>query len=54
MKYITKLVPVILLIGASSLHAEEPKARDEIAAEYKWDLADMYVSTDSWEADILK
>ena len=54
MKYITKLVPVILLIGASSLHAEEPKARDEIAAEYKWDLADMYVSIDSWEADIVK
>ncbi|HIE87220.1 MAG: oligoendopeptidase F [bacterium] len=54
MKYITKLIPVILLICASSLHAEEPKERDEIAEKYKWDLTDMYVSTDRWEADILK
>ena len=54
MKHITKLIPLILLIGASSLHAEEPKARDEIAEKYKWDLTDMYVSTDRWEADIVK
>ena len=54
MKQITKLIPVILLIGASSLHAEEPKERDEIAEKYKWDLTDMYVSTDRWEADIVK
>ena len=54
MNYNTKLIPVILLICASSLHAEEPKERDEIAEKYKWDLADMYVSTDRWEADILK
>ena len=54
MKHITKLIPLILLIGASSLHAEEPKARYEIAEKYKWDLTDMYVSTDRWEADIVK
>ena len=54
MKDISKLIPVILLVCASPLYAEEPKERDEIATEYKWDLADMYVSTDSWEADILK
>ena len=54
MQYITNLIPVILLICASSLHAEEPKERDEIAEEYKWDLTDMYASTDMWEADILK
>ena len=54
MKDISKLIPVILLVCASPLYADEPKERDEIATEYKWDLADMYVSTDSWEADILK
>jgi len=54
MQYITNLIPVILLICASPLHAEEPKERDEIAEEYKWDLTDMYASTDMWEADIVK
>ncbi|MBT3623509.1 MAG: oligoendopeptidase F [Gammaproteobacteria bacterium] len=54
MKYITKLIPVILLICASSNHAEEPRERVDIEEEYKWDLTDMYISTDSWEADILK
>jgi len=54
MQYITNLIPVILLICASPLHAEEPKERDEIAEKYKWDLTDMYVSTDRWEADIVK
>lgn len=54
MKHFAKLIPVILLICTSSLHAEEPKERDEIAEKYKWDLTDMYVSTDRWEADIVK
>ena len=53
MKHFAKLIPVILLICTSSLHAEEPKERDEIAEKYKWDLTDMYVSTDRWEADIV-
>lgn len=53
MKY-TTLIPAILLICASSLHAEEPKERDDIAKRYKWDLTDMYASTDEWEADILR
>jgi oligoendopeptidase F len=54
MKHFAKLIPLILLICTSSLHAEEPKERDEIAEKYKWDLTDMYVSTDRWEADIVK
>ena len=54
MKYITKLIPVILLICASSNLAEEPRERVDIEEKYKWDLTDMYASTDEWEADILK
>ena len=54
MKPITKLIPVILLIFASSTHAEEPKERGDIEEKYKWDLSDMYVSSASWKADILK
>lgn len=54
MKPITKLIPVILLIFASSTHAEKPKERGDIEEKYKWDLSDMYVSSASWKADILK
>ena len=54
MKHMANLIILMLLIFASSLHAEEPKERAEIADEYKWDLTDMYASTAMWEADILK
>ena len=54
MKDITKLIPLVLLICTSSPSAEELKERNEIAAQYKWDLTDMYASTKKWEADIIK
>ncbi|MDC0067480.1 oligoendopeptidase F [Gammaproteobacteria bacterium] len=54
MRYIAKIIAVILLICASSNHAAEPQERGDIDEKYKWDLTDMYVSTDSWRADILK
>ena len=44
----------MLLICTSSNHAAEPQERGDIDEKYKWDLTDMYVSTDSWRADILK
>ena len=54
MRYIAKIIAVMLLICASSNHAAERQERGEIDEKYKWDLTDMYVSTDSWRADILK
>ena len=54
MIYIAKIIAVMLLICTSSNHAAEPQERGDIDEKYKWDLTDMYVSTDSWRADILK
>jgi len=44
-------VSVIALGFSLAAAAQEVPERDDIPAEYKWDLSDMYASTDDWEAD---
>lgn len=41
----------LLLGNTSAVHAQDVPERDEIAAQYKWDLTDMYADADAWEAD---
>lgn len=54
-----RLVPVVLSLlllstsGTAGAAAENSKipGRDEIAAEYKWQLEDVYASDEAWQAD---
>ncbi len=54
MKNILTIGFVALLSFAAAPYAEEVKERADIPAKYKWDLSDMYASTQAWEADVKK
>lgn len=48
------LMTLATLMSPLSVAAEDVPERSEIADQYKWDLADLYVDASAWEADKAK
>ena len=48
------LMTLATLLSPLSVAAEDVPERSEIADQYKWDLADLYVDASAWEADKAK
>lgn len=48
------LMTLATLMSPLSVAAEDVPERSEIADQYKWDLADLYVDASAWEADKVK
>ena len=45
------VMTVLILLLPTAAHSTDVPERGDIDAAYKWDLSDMYVDTDAWEAD---
>lgn len=55
MRKLANLMVAIVLIAAVTAQAETKlRQRSEVETKYKWNLADIYVSNDAWEADFNK
>ena len=47
------IVSIFALIFSSQLYSQKVyESRDEIPAEYKWNLNDIYKNWDEWEAGL--
>ena len=45
------VMTVLIFLLPTAAHSTDVPERGDIDAAYKWDLSDMYVDTDAWEAD---
>ena len=45
------VMTALILLLPTAAHSTDVPERGDIDAAYKWDLSDMYVDTDAWEAD---
>jgi oligoendopeptidase F len=48
------LLALACLVLSLPAFAAQPRERDEIPDQYKWDLKAMYASDEAWEADVTK